>query len=146
MIISSRSFIVRDANGMDENNLSIAFAETYPEVQADDLFKRLLSNAETINRVIEINGSIAGFVTAAPMTESIAKMDIFISPNYQRVGLGSALFNDMKSNLSKHGFASMCWETGSDNKKATSFYKKLGAGNGTQWKKDRLFYQMKIKE
>jgi len=143
MIISVRNYSIRDASMDDVKDLSVVFSHTYPESENTEWFFNYLLNGKTINRIAEINGKVVGFATATPKEEKIAMMDIFISPQHQGIGIGTTLFNDIKSNLTSNGFKEMCWAADSNNHKALGFYKKMGAGNG-QKQKDRVFYKINL--
>jgi ribosomal protein S18 acetylase RimI-like enzyme len=143
MIISSRKIEIRNANINDVPALCEAFVKTYATVDNDleAFFTDIIKDANAINRVMVSNNTISGFITAEKNTKISARMDIFVAPEFQRAGIGTFLFNDMKSQLRQQGLTYMSWLANPKNEKAISFYSKMGAGQGSKFG-DQLLYKI----
>ena len=53
--------------------------------------------------------------------------DIYVMPEYRRLGVGRALLESCRSYCRDHGFPRLAWVTGPDNAAAQAFYESMGA-------------------
>ena len=74
--------------------------------------------------VAEVNGEIAGWGARENANQNIS--DLWIAPNYQGRGIGTALLGALESEVAALGFAQVELETLATNTRAIKFYEKHG--------------------
>ena len=90
-----------------------------------EYFKKGGSGTETY--VAKINHQVAGFVAIIKNTKHESEIDkIYVDPNYQGRGIGSALTTYVFKMLKEQGFEKAIVKVYIKNKKAQAFYEKLG--------------------
>ena len=53
--------------------------------------------------------------------------DLYVKPDYRRIGIGSMLINQVISYVKENGCHKLRWQVSDWNKPAKTFYRKLGA-------------------
>ncbi len=150
MIITSRTnMIIRDATDGDIPLIEKAFAETYNNMPIDsDFFGNMVKDQSNINRVVDAEGDIIGFMTAEPFegSNSVARTDMFIVPRYHRRGIGGLLFNDMRETLGSNDYEFHCFYIDPTNKASIESHAKWGVGEPIKKMKDKWLYKIKTKK
>ena len=76
--------------------------------------------------VAEIEGAIAGYVGSEAVLDSADMMNIAVTPEFRRQGVGVALVNGLISRLQCKSVAFLLLEVRVSNKPAIAMYEKLG--------------------
>jgi ribosomal protein S18 acetylase RimI-like enzyme len=89
-------------------------------------------------------GPAVGFTQLYPSFSSISMRplwilnDLFVVPEYRRLGVGRALLQQARAYAVGEGASGMVLETALSNKSAQALYESLG------WKRDELFYTYEL--
>ena len=75
--------------------------------------------------VAEVDGRIAGYVGAESVLDSSDMMNLAVSPEYRRQGIGEALVNELVEHLREKDIVSLLLEVRASNTPAIALYEKL---------------------
>ena len=67
--------------------------------------------------------------------------DIYVQPDFRRLGAGSKLFKKVVNEAKRIGVRRMDWQVLEWNELALNFYKKVGAHLDNEWVNGRLFFE-----
>ena len=127
------------------------FYEQVPDLQGAEVY--LASRLERHESVIFFaeattptasQTASAGFTQLYPSFSSISMRprwilnDLYVAPEFRRLGVGAALLERARSFAAGTGAKSMMLETAITNKAAQALYESLG------WKRDELFYMYEL--
>ncbi len=76
--------------------------------------------------VAEVDGVVAGYVGSQTVLDAADMMNVAVSPDYRRRGIGRALVNELVAYLSKNNVIALLLEVRVSNAPAISMYEKLG--------------------
>ncbi|WP_173934155.1 GNAT family N-acetyltransferase [Chelativorans sp. Marseille-P2723] len=87
--------------------------------------------------VLEIGGEIAGYATlgrnrARELRQAGEIYELYLSPEYQGIGLGRRLFESAREMLSAHGFEGVVVWALEENNAAISFYEGIGGRDAAE--------------
>jgi GNAT superfamily N-acetyltransferase len=91
------------------------------------------ADAWSILRVAEIDGIIAGFITASPAYDSgraagcFIIVDLYVRPDHRRRGIARALMAAMAAQGRRMGAGCLWWGVDDGDDEATAFYLALGS-------------------
>ncbi|MCR8642594.1 GNAT family N-acetyltransferase [Paenibacillus sp. N1-5-1-14] len=102
----------------------------------DGLIETLLKHQAGIQFVAESEGKLVGFTTlyftysTLRASKVLVLNDLYVDEAYRGAGVAQRLFQTCKEYATHNGFASISWETASDNERAQRFYEKMGGKKG----------------
>ncbi len=76
--------------------------------------------------VAEVDGVVAGYVGSQSVLDAADMMNIAVSPDYRRRGIGRALVNELVAHLSKNNVIALLLEVRLSNLAAITLYEKMG--------------------
>ena len=76
--------------------------------------------------VAEIDGYVAGYVGSQTVLDAADMMNLAVSPDYRRQGIGQALVNALTDYLRHNGVVALLLEVRVSNEQAIALYQKLG--------------------
>ena len=85
-----------------------------------------LTNPLSVWLVAEIDGALAGYIGSQSVLGESDVMNIAVSPDYRRQGIGEKLVLALVEELKKHGNHCLSLEVRPSNTPALSMYEKLG--------------------
>ncbi len=116
------------------------FYEQPSDLNAARLFlKERLSQDESVIFLALHNGKPAGFTQLYTTFSSVSLQpfyilnDLFVSPDYRKLGIGEALLNHAKKHCIVQNYKGLALETAEDNP-AQTLYERLG------WEKDEAYF------
>ena len=90
-------------------------------------WSRWLAQSDHLASVIEVNGSVVGFVSLKPLSADTIDMEmLYLSPSHFRRGLGRAICEYAFTQARKQGFRRMTVRTLEGNTSGRRFYEALG--------------------
>ncbi|EJR57973.1 N-acetyltransferase family protein [Bacillus zanthoxyli] len=105
----------------------------------DTLVNTIIKNKDLgLFYVCTVNKEPVGFATlyttfsTLSMGRAMILNDLFVIPDYRKLGVGDMLFNTCKKYVQDNNYAYMEWVTAKDNIVAQNFYKKQKA-NKSDW-------------
>ncbi|MBR0652859.1 GNAT family N-acetyltransferase [Roseomonas terrae] len=114
-------------NSLDGNPLPVTMTATHVE-------QHLLGPSPwSLLRVAEIDGVVAGFITASPAYDSARAagcyivIDLYVHPDFRRRGVARALMAAMAAEGRRNGAGCLWWGVDDGDDEATAFYISLGA-------------------
>ncbi len=114
---------------MDESHVSqIAALEKicFSEPWSENSIASELSNPLSLWLVAEIDGTLAGYIGSQSVLGESDVMNVAVSPDYRRQGIGEALVLALVEELKKLGNHCLSLEVRLSNAPARSLYEKLG--------------------
>ena len=122
------------------------FYEQPPNLPAAEAYltDRLARSQSVIFLAQALTGEAAGFTQLYPSFSSISMRplwilnDLFVVPEYRRLGVGRALLQRAREYAVGSGAAGMALETAVTNTSAQALYESLG------WRRDELFYTYEL--
>jgi len=120
--IKLRKFKLSDLNRILEIEQSSFSIDAYPK----ERFERLAKLHPQDFIVAENQGKILGYIIAYNSSGNGNLDSIAIDPKYRKLGIGSQLVNYTIERFKKMGLKKVFLEVRTTNKKAISFFKKLG--------------------
>ena len=114
---------------MDESHVSqIAALEKicFSEPWSENSIASELSNPLSLWLVAEVDGALAGYIGSQSVLGESDVMNVAVSPDYRRQGIGEALVLALVEELKKHGNHCLSLEVRLSNAPARSLYEKLG--------------------
>ncbi len=87
----------------------------------------------SILRIAEVEGTVAGFITASPAYDSERAagayiiVDLYVRPDFRRRGIARALMAAMAAQARSEGARCLWWGVDDGDDEATAFYISLGA-------------------
>lgn len=85
-----------------------------------------LGNPLSLWLVAEVDGALAGYIGSQSVLGESDVMNVAVSPDYRRQGIGEALVLALVEELKKHGNHCLSLEVRLSNAPARSLYEKLG--------------------
>ena len=85
-----------------------------------------LTNALSVWLVAEADGALAGYIGSQSVLGESDVMNVAVSPDYRRQGIGEALVLALVEELKKHGNHCLSLEVRLSNTPARTLYEKLG--------------------
>lgn len=76
--------------------------------------------------VAEVNGCVAGYVGSQSVLDAADMMNIAVSPDYRRIGIGQALIQELIVHLQQKHVIALLLEVRVSNSAAIALYQKLG--------------------
>ena len=76
--------------------------------------------------VAEVAGTVVGYVGSQTVLDAADMMNIAVSPDYRRQGIGEALINALISHLQQNRVIALLLEVRVSNTQAITLYEKLG--------------------
>ena len=76
--------------------------------------------------VVEDNGTIAGYVGSQSVLDAADMMNLAVSPDYRRQGIGQVLVNALTDHLRQNNVIALLLEVRVSNEPAIALYQKLG--------------------
>ena len=114
---------------MDESHvLQIAALEKicFSEPWSVNSIASELGNPLSLWLVAEVDGALAGYIGSQSVLGESDVMNVAVSPDYRRQGIGEALVLALVEELKKHGNHCLSLEVRLSNAPARSLYEKLG--------------------
>lgn len=146
---TSTSVTLRDATANDAEamfELIVALAE-YEKLahqvtgSVDDLRSHLFGERRYIEAIVaEVDGQAVGFAlffynySTFLTRPGIYLEDLFVLPNYRRLGIGRALLTHLAQRAIAEGCGRLEWSVLDWNEPAIAFYKRLGADVLPDWR------------
>ncbi|GEO86430.1 MULTISPECIES: GNAT family N-acetyltransferase [Alphaproteobacteria] len=87
-------------------------------------FRNFTSSGWLTISVIELNGQPAGWAAREELDEDIT--DFWIDPEFQGMGLGTALLEELEKEILRQGFDKASLQTHARNEEAVHFFEKRG--------------------
>lgn len=76
--------------------------------------------------VAEVDGVVAGYVGSQSVLDAADMMNIAVSPDYRRRGIGQALVNELVAYLSQNKVIALLLEVRVSNEPAITLYERMG--------------------
>jgi GNAT superfamily N-acetyltransferase len=147
-----RRAVPGDAPALHELVLALARYEREPDAvlaDADDLDRALFADQPLLHAVVaevegpsgfEVAGMALWFVTYSTWRgrHGIWLEDLFVLPEYRRLGLGRELLAELAAEALARGYARLEWNVLDWNEPALRFYRSLGAQALSEWTVHRV--------
>lgn len=117
------------------NGINSIGREAPPVTMTAEHVRRHLLGADpwAVLLVGELDGAVAGFVTASPTYDSeraagcFIVVDLYVAPEARRHGLGRALMAEMAAEARRRGAGCLWWGVDDGDDDAVAFYRAIGA-------------------
>lgn len=100
----------------------VCFSDPWSE---NSIFSEL-NNPLSYWLVAEIDGNIAGYVGSQSVLDAADMMNLAVSPNYRRQGIGHALVEELVKHLQTNQVIALLLEVRVSNSPAIALYEKMG--------------------
>lgn len=92
---------------------------------SESLFFNEVKNPKSISRVARINGKVAGYLCASSVLDEGHILNVAVHPNFRKIGIASALINDIIEQMKSNDCRSVFLEVRASNEDARRMYERL---------------------
>lgn len=118
--------IIRKMEMRDVPAISVLEKICFSDPWSENSIASELDNSLSYWLVAEDNGKIAGYVGSQSVLDAADMMNIAVSPDYRRQGIGQALINGLITHLQENNVIALLLEVRVSNIPAITLYEKMG--------------------
>ncbi len=118
--------IIRKMNAGDVAAIALLENACFSDPWSENSIASELENPLSYWLVADDNGIVAGYVGSQAVLDSADMMNIAVSPDYRRQGIGEMLVNGLVAHLKQENVRALLLEVRVSNAPAIALYKKLG--------------------
>ncbi len=118
--------IIRTMNKADVPAISKLEKECFSDPWSENSIASELDNRLSYWLVAEVDGRVAGYVGSQSVLDGADMMNLAVSPDYRRRGIGQALVESLCAHLQQKGIIALLLEVRVSNESAIALYEKMG--------------------
>ena len=118
--------IIRKMNLGDVSAIAELEKQCFSDPWSENSIASEVNNPLSYWLVAEVNGAVAGYVGSQTVLDASDMMNLAVSPDYRRQGVGQALVNALVKHLQENKVIALLLEVRVSNAPAIALYKSLG--------------------
>lgn len=118
--------IIRRMNLSDIAAIAALEKQCFSDPWSEHSIASELHNRLSYWLVAEVNGQVVGYVGSQSVLDGADMMNLAVSPEHRRQGIGEALVEELANYLQSNGIIALLLEVRASNQPAIALYKKMG--------------------
>lgn len=123
---SQQHFTIREVSNSEQRKMIASFATRFWGEEKQQMFDNEFDVAKLPAFYAEANNQLAGFASYTDFKDSMLIAALGVLPQYQNLGIGSALIRKIKKEATKKRRCGLLVSTSNDDLPALAFYQSLG--------------------